>query len=677
MRWQPASTSRGSHQGSDASDATRTEPVEADVEPEAARISIPLATRMCDEDDGHRYSCRNRSSRELGQCQAPWRGSPTDTIGGRARHFWSIGEWHLCVHEPRWRCAITVGRQLVGAEDAARWFNGATDHINKQDSLGHRIQLAKRGIAWCTAPGCDCELQVCGEAIKPTEFEHWLLQATETMAELCALRIIPDCCTIELYADGKQRSGWHADWDTLFGAKHGNDIMVIALFLGATRNLEVKGQWEGARRALPIKLHHGDVVVMEGQVQAHYLRRIAAENTKSPTVCLTWRWIRRHTGPCRRPGCSSQGGLDELNENPGELTIDGGMPCLPTGEELRGVHADMASDLCEALRRIGELVPETRDRSEENPTETRASIMSGLNPMEEPGGARPTILTMSRGGRLRLGDTPVDTRGSWERERFSCMAGSDGRLWRRKDALLAYTAEFDFPLDDERVRGEDRGVNTGDWRPPCFRLTGPSCPPPPWHAIKMTGLMEATVLWLEPPCSPLERWRVNRWPLWTSARRIWLINEIAKREKAEWLSVTSLGTAADMINRPLDLLLHLLLHPPQDGPRFHYQPLLIKNGDHGSMEVERGRIIETADRMLGLLQEKGVTTLAHALDMVSTWGLPSAERDDDLRVMPDMPMTRRVKEGSAPSTELEQREADKRRRRFAEFGLALEKADNA
>ena len=49
----------------------------------------------------------------------------------------------------------------------------------------------------------------------------------------------------------------------------------------------------------------------------------------------------------------------------------------------------------------------------------------------------------------------------------------------------------------------------------------------------------------------------------------------------------------------------------------------------------------------------------------------------NLRVMPDMPMTRRVKEGSAPSSELEQREADKRRRRFAEFGLALEKADNA
>ncbi len=93
-------------------------------------------------------------------------------------------------------------------------------------------------------------------------------------------------CLANLYRDGHDTVGWHADDEPGLGAHP----TIASVSLGATRDFRVRRRADGEAWTIP--LGHGDVLVMSGESQADYQhsipRRARAEGAR---VNLTFRWF--------------------------------------------------------------------------------------------------------------------------------------------------------------------------------------------------------------------------------------------------------------------------------------------------------------------------------------------------------------------------------------------------
>merc|ERR1719263_1583149 len=101
----------------------------------------------------------------------------------------------------------------------------------------------------------------------------------EICMPLCGLRgrsRWPNCCNLNLYEDGGQSVGWHADDEELFQGKS-NDCPIISFSLGEARTFELQlkegGADAGAASEHRVRLGSGDLMTMEGLTQKHYQHR--------------------------------------------------------------------------------------------------------------------------------------------------------------------------------------------------------------------------------------------------------------------------------------------------------------------------------------------------------------------------------------------------------------------
>merc|ERR1712228_216272 len=91
-----------------------------------------------------------------------------------------------------------------------------------------------------------------------------------------------------------------------------------------------------------------------------------------------------------------------------------------------------------------------------------------------------------------------------------------------------------------------------------------------------------------------------------------------------------LGGGAFRNNRPLVLLLHLLLQPADSSAplRFHH-PVFWSFSCHSNQTLQQ-RILTKADEMMEILRQKSVSNLRGALAEILSWKLPTSEWDNDL-----------------------------------------------
>jgi alkylated DNA repair dioxygenase AlkB len=93
---------------------------------------------------------------------------------------------------------------------------------------------------------------------------------------------------LNLYRDGRDGMGWHADDEPELG----HEPVIASVSLGATRRFKLRHR--GSRSAAgTLDLAHGDLLLMAGATQHHYLH--AVPKTARPAgvrVNLTFRWVR-------------------------------------------------------------------------------------------------------------------------------------------------------------------------------------------------------------------------------------------------------------------------------------------------------------------------------------------------------------------------------------------------
>ena len=162
-----------------------------------------------------------------------------------------------------------------------------------------------RKTAWMVARGCTCTYEYGGMEVQPTPYPVWMIELMQSVMPHCGLEQLsdmPDSCNLNLYEDGKQMVGWHADDEELFQGKCG-DCRIISLSLGAPRQFELELNWPGSAEAVGVSqmLSDGDICTMEGMTQKHFMHRVPEEEAPvGQRINLTWRWIAKHTDACQK-----------------------------------------------------------------------------------------------------------------------------------------------------------------------------------------------------------------------------------------------------------------------------------------------------------------------------------------------------------------------------------------
>ncbi len=88
-----------------------------------------------------------------------------------------------------------------------------------------------------------------------------------------------------LYRDGNDRVGWHADDEKSLG----RNPLIASLSLGATRRFDLKHQHDKEKR-LQLHLNHGNLLVMKGALQHHWHHQIPVQKKiTDPRINLTFR----------------------------------------------------------------------------------------------------------------------------------------------------------------------------------------------------------------------------------------------------------------------------------------------------------------------------------------------------------------------------------------------------
>lgn len=124
-----------------------------------------------------------------------------------------------------------------------------------------------------------------GIQMHPTAFTPELLDLKKKIEDLSGERFTT--CLLNLYRDGQDSNGWHADNEKELG----NQPFIASVSLGATRAFHLKHREDKSLR-FRMQLEHGSLLLMGGAMQESWLHQIP--KTRKPLgqrINLTFRKI--------------------------------------------------------------------------------------------------------------------------------------------------------------------------------------------------------------------------------------------------------------------------------------------------------------------------------------------------------------------------------------------------
>jgi len=116
----------------------------------------------------------------------------------------------------------------------------------------------------------------------------------------------PNSANVNLYRDGRQAVGWHADDESLFRGRD-SDCPIVSISLGTPREFWIAlktgdGMEPDPRTVVEADLRDGDLLTMEGRLQRHCVHLVPKANPREPIrderINITFRWVREHRFHC-------------------------------------------------------------------------------------------------------------------------------------------------------------------------------------------------------------------------------------------------------------------------------------------------------------------------------------------------------------------------------------------
>lgn len=132
-----------------------------------------------------------------------------------------------------------------------------------------------------------CAYRYSGKTLQPLP---WIPILTELRAELAAMGYAFNSVLLNLYRDGNDKMGWHADNE----AELGVCPQIASISLGATRTFQFKHRL--TKQRVDLQLAHGSLLMMQGNTQKEWLHQLPARKREySARINLTFRNIRHFT----------------------------------------------------------------------------------------------------------------------------------------------------------------------------------------------------------------------------------------------------------------------------------------------------------------------------------------------------------------------------------------------
>jgi alkylated DNA repair dioxygenase AlkB len=101
-----------------------------------------------------------------------------------------------------------------------------------------------------------------------------------------------NCVLCNLYRDGRDSMGWHADNERELGPAP----VIASISLGAERQFQLKSRTDSTQRHA-LLLEHGSLLVMAGDLQQHWLHQLPkTARVDRPRINLTFRCIAQASG---------------------------------------------------------------------------------------------------------------------------------------------------------------------------------------------------------------------------------------------------------------------------------------------------------------------------------------------------------------------------------------------
>lgn len=156
-----------------------------------------------------------------------------------------------------WDCALAPA-------EAAGWLEALRVELPwRQDEikLFGRTHPVPRMQSWHGEPGA--RYAYSGIALEPQPWTPTLSLARERVGRLVGAPF--DAVLANLYRDGRDANGWHADDEPALGSRP----LIASLSLGATRRFRLRHRAQAAP-PITLELASGSLLVMAGDTQAHW-----------------------------------------------------------------------------------------------------------------------------------------------------------------------------------------------------------------------------------------------------------------------------------------------------------------------------------------------------------------------------------------------------------------------
>ena len=201
-------------------------------------------------------------------------------------------------------------KPLLHTPSSGVWvLSGALQSIGFLDFLGAAASWVGRSTyrtAWAVCPwsGCQCSYSYGqGPAIGPHTGRgcwRYLVSVWRALAPLlspwCADGDVPSAANLNLYEGSRSHVNWHCDDESLFGGI-GDSKLIVSLSLGSSVTFKWKAKSCSDSEGNSCRLHHGDLLVMDGRCQDEYLH-CTSPGLAEKRMNITYRWIRHHTFGC-------------------------------------------------------------------------------------------------------------------------------------------------------------------------------------------------------------------------------------------------------------------------------------------------------------------------------------------------------------------------------------------
>mmetsp|Transcript_67311 Transcript_67311/g.161371 ORF Transcript_67311/g.161371 Transcript_67311/m.161371 type:complete len:876 (-) Transcript_67311:58-2685(-) len=276
----------------------------------------------------------NAWPRPLPGCEPSRRDSPLELLYQRSSL--PAESWRPVIVDEDWRCFSFLAPKAVTPDRSQYFKNRLLETAPWVELKNTKGTSVTRSTCWYARGGCTCtytygrdlrmgnssasqgstSCPIPGAADVPPP-EDTNIDFRNVMAEIMehvfngvfqgfSEEEWPNSANVNLYKDGRQAVGWHADDESLFKGREA-DCPIVSLSLGASREFWVALKREGSmepdpRTTVEVDLQDGDILTMEGRLQRHCLHLVPKANPRAPIreerINITFRWVREHKAHC-------------------------------------------------------------------------------------------------------------------------------------------------------------------------------------------------------------------------------------------------------------------------------------------------------------------------------------------------------------------------------------------